>query len=256
MENNKPYFTIITPSFNSERTIGTTITSVLNQYFTDFEYIIIDGQSTDKTLEIIETYAPAFKEKKIHFKYISEKDSGIYEAWNKGIELSKGTWISFLGSDDNYLPNALERYSFHLKIGNDCNYISSKVELINNNKEILTIFGDSFVWHKVARNMKIAQVGSFHHKQLFKQIGLFNTGYKIVGDLEFYIRCKNHIKPFFFNETTAQMLNEGASNQIYKSLKEALQVKLKYKISSPLILYFDFIIILIKCYINKVTKNK
>lgn len=256
MENNKPYFTIITPSFNSERTIGVTIASVLNQYFTDFEYIIIDGQSSDRTIEIIETFVPAFKDKKIHFKYISEKDNGIYEAWNKGIKLSKGTWISFLGSDDNYLPNALERYSFHLKTGNDYNYISSKVELINNNKEILTILGESFVWHKVTRNMKIAQVGSFHHKQLFKQIGLFNTSYKIVGDLEFYIRCKNYIKPFFFNEITAQMLNEGASNQIYKALKEALDVKLKYKISSPLILYFDFIIILIKCYINKITKNK
>lgn len=256
MENSSPCFTIITPSFNSEKTIGATIKSVLNQSFTDFEYLIIDGKSSDKTLQIIEAFVPQFKSRNIQFKYISEKDSGIYDAWNKGIALSNGTWISFLGADDNYFSNALERYYFHLQKHKDCNYISSRIELINRNKKVLTVFGEAFIWQKVVRNMKIAQVGSFHNKQLFNQIGLFNTTYRIVGDLEFYIRCKKSIKPFFFNEVTAQMLNEGASNQIYKSLKEALQARIKHKISSIPILYIDFLLILVKCYINKLINKK
>ncbi|MBF6641465.1 glycosyltransferase [Flavobacterium sp. J49] len=256
MENNTPFFTVITASYNSGKTIADTISSVLNQSFTDFEFIIVDGKSSDNTMEIVKSFAPHFQEKNITFKFVSEKDRGIYDAWNKGIKLSQGTWISFLGSDDEYLPNALERYFFHLKQAPDCNYISSQVELTNTKKEVLNVIGKAFVWEKVVRNMEIAQVGSFHHKQLFENVGLFNDHYKIVGDLEFYIRCKPHIKPAYFEEITAKMLNEGVSNQIYKALKEALDVKLKHKSSSALVAYFDFTTIFLKCHYNKLTKKK
>ncbi len=256
MENKNPFFTIITACFNSEKTIIDTINSVLNQSYTDYEFLIIDGKSKDKTVEIIESFIPKFEEKGIFFTYLSEKDNGIYDAWNKGIKLSKGNWISFLGSDDEYLPNALKSYYYHLQVNPEINYISSQVELINNRKEVLNIIGKKFVWDEVVRDMKIAQVGSFHHKQIFKKVGLFNDNYKIVGDLEFYIRCKNYIKPAYFKEVTARMLNEGVSNQIYKALKEALDVKLKHKSSPNVVAYFDFTTILLKCYFNKLTKKK
>lgn len=256
MENKNPFFTIITASFNSEKTIADTINSVVNQSFTDYEFLIIDGNSTDHTVAIIKSLAPKFEEKNISFKYISEKDKGIYDAWNKGIKLSKGRWISFLGSDDEYLPDALALYFKHLQANLEANYISSEVELINNSKEVLNIIGKAFVWEEVVRDMKIAQVGSFHHKSLFEKVGLYNDDYKIVGDLEFFIRCKDFIKPAYFKEITAKMLNEGVSNQIYKALKEALDVKLKYKSSPTFIAYFDFTIILLKCHYNKLTKKK
>ena len=256
MENKNPFFTIITASYNSEKTIAETITSVINQNFTDYEFLIIDGNSSDKTIAIIKDFVPKFEEKNICFKYISEKDKGIYDAWNKGIKLSKGMWISFLGSDDTYLPNALELYLHHLKANPEANYISSQVALINSSKEVLNVIGKAFVWEKVVRNMEIAQVGSFHHKNLFEKVGDFNDHYKIVGDLDFYIRCKGTIKPAYFKEITAKMLNEGVSNQIYKALKEALDVKLKHKSSSAFIAYFDFITIFLKCHYNKLTKKK
>lgn len=256
MEDNPPFFTIITASYNSGKTITETIVSVLNQNFTDFEFIVVDGNSSDSTMEKVKSFIPLFQEKNISFKYLSEKDHGIYDAWNKGIKLSQGTWISFLGSDDQYLPNALERYFYHLKRSPGCNYISSKVELINTNKEVLKVIGKAFVWKKVVRNMEIAQVGSFHNKQLFHNVGLFNDDYKIVGDLEFYIRCKDSIKPAYFEEITAKMLNEGVSNQVYKALREALAVKLKYKSSPAFTAYYDFNTILLKCYYNKLRKKK
>lgn len=254
---NKPFFSIVTASYNSEKTIFDTITSVLNQGFTDFEYLIIDGKSSDKTFEIIQSFGKSFEEKNIKYIYISEKDKGIYDAWNKGVKLSSGQWISFLGSDDQYLPDALEHYFFHLINDTSSNYISSKVELINNKKEILTVFGKPFVWKKVVRNMEIAQVGSFHKRELFDNIGLFNDNYKIVGDLDFYIRSKDFIKPNYFDKITAKMLNEGVSNQIYKALKEALDAKLINKSSyTPLVPYYDFTTILLKCYYNKIIKKK
>ncbi|MES2411908.1 MAG: glycosyltransferase family 2 protein [Bacteroidota bacterium] len=252
-----PFFSIVTASYNSEKTIFDTISSVLNQDFNNYEYLVIDGNSSDKTLDIIKSFADAFAQKNIRYTYMSEKDRGIYDAWNKGIKNSSGAWISFLGSDDEYYPDALKTY-FH-QIQNaapNTNYISSKVELINTKKEVLTVFGKAFVWEKVVRNMEIAQVGSFHKKELFDQVGLFNDDYKIVGDLEFYIRCKKHINPEFFDKITAKMLNEGVSNQIYKALKEALDVKLKYKSSPAYTSYYDFSTIFLKCYYNKLIKKK
>ena len=101
-------FTIITATFNSEKTIDRTINSLLNQTILNFEYIVVDGKSSDNTVKILKSYEEKFKIRNIGYKWISEKDSGIYEAWNKGLMFAKGDWISFLGSDDYYVENALE----------------------------------------------------------------------------------------------------------------------------------------------------
>ena len=98
----KPLVSIITVSYNSEKTISKTIESVINQTYKNIEFIIIDGKSTDKTLEIIKLY------KKNISKIICEKDDGIYYAFNKGLKLYSGDLIGFVNSDDVLMPNALE----------------------------------------------------------------------------------------------------------------------------------------------------
>lgn len=251
-----PFFSIITASYNSEKTISDTIKSVLELNFTDFEYIIIDGKSSDRTLEIIQSFVPLFQSKGISYRFISEKDRGIYDAWNKGINLSSGKWISFLGSDDMYLPNSLNLYYEEINKNETINFISSQVNVTNNDGKILSIYGEKYDWNNVISDIKIAQVGSFHHQSLFQQVGLFSTDYKIVGDLDFYIRCKNHIKPYYFRKVTANMLNTGVSNNIYKSLKEALQVKQKYGYKSTFYNYYKFYTSLFKCYIKIVLNKK
>ena len=91
---------IITVTFNSEKTLRYTIESVLNQNYDDIEYLIIDGGSTDSTLDIIKCYEPKF-EGKLH--YISEPDKGIYDAMNKGILMATGNVVGFLNSDDLFI---------------------------------------------------------------------------------------------------------------------------------------------------------
>lgn len=96
---------VITPCFNSEKTIQKTLESVLNQTYNNYEYIIIDGKSTDKTLQIIEKYKPLFGEK---IQVYSEPDKGIYDAMNKGIMKASGDIIGIVNSDDYYELDALE----------------------------------------------------------------------------------------------------------------------------------------------------
>lgn len=99
---------LITVAYNSETTIKDTIESVLSQTYTEIEYIIIDGQSTDKTVEIAESFRPRFEEKGIKYTIISEPDNGIYDAMNKGIENTVGEIVGIINSDDWYEPIAVE----------------------------------------------------------------------------------------------------------------------------------------------------
>lgn len=235
----KPFFTIITATFNSEQTLERTINSVLNQTFTDFEYLIIDGNSLDKTVTIIKQFEIEFKKKNIIYKYISESDKGLYDAWNKGIELSKGEWISFLGSDDYYLQDALETYKQNLH--SNYNYIHSNVQLINESGKNLKILGEQMVAGAFFRNMEIAHVGSFHHKSLFESEN-FSLKYKSANDYYFFLRNFEKINSFYINKITAVMQYGGVSTNVNSSLKEALFVKLETNKRNKLLCYMDFFI--------------
>ena len=96
---------IITVCYNSDKTVRRTFESVLHQSYTEFEYIVVDGLSTDRTVEIIKEYEPLFQGRMC---WISEKDNGIYDAMNKGIRMAQGELIGIINSDDYYELNAVE----------------------------------------------------------------------------------------------------------------------------------------------------
>ncbi len=102
----KPLVTVITVSYNSRNTIRDTIESVLHQTYPFVEYLIIDGLSTDGTVEIAESYREAFARRGFSYRIVSEKDEGIYQAMNKGVSMAKGDLIGLLNSDDWYEENA------------------------------------------------------------------------------------------------------------------------------------------------------
>ena len=121
---NLPTISIITVAYNASNTIETTILSVVNQTYPNIEYIIIDGGSTDGTIDIIKKY-----ESKIT-KWISEPDKGIYDAMNKGINLARGEWINFMNCGDSFYEN------------NTLQVIS---DTIINSKDINVIYGNSII---------------------------------------------------------------------------------------------------------------
>lgn len=102
----EPLISIVTVSFNSEKTIRQTIESVLNQTYTNIEYNIVDGASTDRTVEIATQYKDDFEAKGIKYIITSEKDKGIYDAMNKGIARSHGEIVGLINSDDWYETDA------------------------------------------------------------------------------------------------------------------------------------------------------
>jgi len=241
-------FSIITVSFNSEKSIAATIESVLHQNCKDFEYIIVDGKSTDKTIEIIKSYESIFKEKKISYSWISEKDNGIYDAFNKGVKLAKGEWVSFLGSDDIYKKHALESYKYHIKnLDKNIDIIHSEVK-VGDRK----IIKGKWSWKVFRRKMNIAHVGAFHHKDYFKKYDLFDTSYKIAGDYELLLRAKNKLRTVKFDEITAIMGDGGISNQnVKKVYKETTRAKIETAKLSKTIAFLDYYYWMLK---NKIKK--
>ena len=139
MTTNLPLISIITISYNSEKSIEQTIKSVLHQSYSNIEYIIVDGLSTDKTMGIVASYIDVFKEKGFIFKYISEPDKGISDAFNKGIILANGKLVGIINSDDWFEPDAVETIVHNLEnnIGIYCGWLNlynSDLEYVKSRK--------------------------------------------------------------------------------------------------------------------------
>jgi glycosyltransferase involved in cell wall biosynthesis len=221
-QKNKPLISVVTAVFNGARYLDQTIQSVLDQMYDDFEYIIVDGGSTDGTLDIIRRY----EDKITH--WISEPDCGIYDAWNKGVELARGEWIAFLGSDDAYYPNALKDYAGFIDRhkGGQLDYVSSCVDFVDTDMKKIEVLCEPWIWRKFRKRMKIAHVGSMHHRSLYERYGLYDSTYRITGDYEFLLRPGKGLKAGHLNSVTAMMRTNGVSHDILATFREAKRAKI------------------------------
>ncbi|MBC3793034.1 glycosyltransferase family 2 protein [Spirosoma utsteinense] len=205
----KPYpkITIITATYNAERYLEQSINGIYEQRYPNLEYIIVDGGSKDTTIDIVKKNSS-----KITY-WISEPDSGIYDAWNKGINKSSGDWVMFLGSDDILLPGALHNYAeFINKLSSPVDYISSKMEMFDGNMNFIRVKGWRWEWPRFLREMTVAHPGSLHSRTLFEEHGKFDIGYKIVGDYEFLLRPGAKLKTAYLDAITVIMREGGASD--------------------------------------------
>lgn len=175
---------IITINLNNAEGLQKTISSVNNQTFKDFEHIIIDGKSTDNSLEVINKYAQIAS---ATLKWSSEPDSGIYQAMNKGIIMSNGMYILFLNSGD-YLKekSTLEQvfcrsYTEEIVAG-DCS-------VSKNGQNIYLAIPPDVVTFRTLFTYVIPHQSTFFRSDLFKTIGLYSENYKINSDLDFFIKA-------------------------------------------------------------------
>ena len=178
---NKPLITVITVSYNAVSIIEKTILSVINQTYSNIEYIIIDGGSTDGTIEIIKKY-----EDKITY-WLSEPDKGIYDAMNKGIDKATGEWINFMNCGDTFFCNTVIEDLFQKANTNS--------DVIYGNTNLLLLTGGYIQKGEIATDKEYMPFGhqaSFSRTSLMKKYG-FDRNYKICADRNFfYIAYKNN----------------------------------------------------------------
>lgn len=204
---------IITVCLNAKEHIETCINSVLNQTYPHIEYIIVDGDSSDGTKDILYQYKDKLD------KLVSEKDNGIAQAMNKGLRLATGEYILFLNSDDYLLKNQtiekavtrmtgdIDIYGFSVLYGNDENFVKMKSAPF------------SFM---INFKTRIMHQGAFCKRELFNRIGIFNETFSIAMDYEFFLRAyhaKSSIQCHGY--PTSFMRDTGISSQKdFKSLQK------------------------------------
>lgn len=199
--------TIITISYNSVKTIERTINSVISQNCPELEYIIVDGGSTDGTLDIIRK----FTESGHVTKYISERDEGISDAFNKGIAMSSGDIIGMINSDDQYLPAVLNRVlSMYGRHGRD--FILYGNMLTEKNGKLKRLRPRPFpqLWQYVDCPFDHPTV--FVPKKIYDRVKSYNKKWRLAMDYDFYIRAMQTKVPFvYLNEDISLFSTEGVS---------------------------------------------
>ncbi len=192
----KPLVTVVGVVFNGEKDIEQCLESVIRQSGANLEIIVIDGGSTDRTLEIIKRY-----EDRIDY-WLSETDSGIYDAMNKGIERSKGDWIYFLGADDTLLCDIGKTAAF-FKDSETIYYGDVLLRTINK------LYDGEYSTYKLARR-NICQQAIFYPKSVFRRYK-FNLAYPILADWELNMRCrKDNETKYSFIPVTVALYNDAA----------------------------------------------
>ena len=187
-------FSIITVCLNAENCIRETIQSVLNQTSTNFEYIIKDGLSSDKTVNIAQSFTDAFAQRGISYRIISRKDSGIYDAMNQAVQETKGEWINFMNAGDRFATST----------------ILDQVEKEPHFREADIVYGDvirqdqQLLQSLKARDLEYFRLGlPFSHQSCFTKRDLFenrkySTKLVVNSDYLFYSECYKEKKRFIY----------------------------------------------------------
>jgi glycosyltransferase involved in cell wall biosynthesis len=207
---------LLTVSFNSASTIKDTIESICSQDYKNIEYIIVDGNSTDRTIEIIKSYDSFIS------KWISEPDKGIYDAMNKAIQMATGDVVGILNSDDFYFNNQIVSQIANAFSDESIDTVFGDLVFIDpNNLDKVVRKYSSAKWYpsKFARGFMPAHPTVFIRRKYYEQFGLFKTDYKIAADYELLIRFLyvHKLKYKYLPITMVKMRRGGVSSRNWKS---------------------------------------
>ena len=241
---------IITISFNAERTIESTLKSVASQLYDNIEHIIVDGGSEDSTLEICNLFPHITK-------IISEPDKGVYDAFNKGLRLATGDVIGFLNADDVFYSEETVLEISQAFSNNKAEIIYGDLEYINQKGEVIRNWISKPYKRGLFKEAWMPAHPTFYcDKNVYDRFGGYDDSFKIGGDFELCLRFleTNRVKSFYINKKFVKMLVGGISNSglrskwiIYNEELRAFKIN-NIKISP--ILFFLYKLKKIKQYIS------
>ncbi|GIW63101.1 MAG: hypothetical protein KatS3mg090_0927 [Patescibacteria group bacterium] len=222
-------FSIVTPSFNQGSFIEETIESIANQTYQNYEHLVIDGGSTDSTLEILKKYKAKYPDK---FFYVSEKDKGQSDAINKGMKMAKGDVLCYLNSDDVFYPYTLEEVTnFFDKNPNAC-WVTGNYTIIDENgteiqnfiKFYKSIFAQSPFREKILEVINfVNQPSTFWKREVYQKVGDFSLEYKYNMDYDYWLRIiRSGYKLYYLDKPLSKF-------RIHKKSKGGYGFKIQFK---------------------------
>jgi glycosyltransferase involved in cell wall biosynthesis len=230
MSHPRPLISIITVCLNSAEFIEQTIQSVISQTYPHKEYIIIDGGSTDGTVEIIQKYQS-------HLAYWhSRPDRGLAHAFNLGFEHSQGDWLVYLNADDFFLDaTVLEKMAPHLLAHNQDDAVMGQLLWMTREHNpqplpLFCVYANPWQWQNFRRYCSMPHQATFTHRNFFKRVGLFDESFKIAVDYEFFLRAGKNLRCAYIPQAMTGFRIGGVSSKSFlKTLHESQRAQLKTK---------------------------
>lgn len=201
----QPLVTVITAVHNGRPFVAGCLKSVFRQSYPNIEHIVMDGASSDGTVEVLRQYDDLIS------LWRSEPDLGIYDAWSKALLEARGEWICFLGTDDEFLPDAVGEYMALAARNPQAEFLSSKVKVVHPSGYIRTL-GCPWTWKRFSRTMCTPHVGAMHRRSLFDRLGTYDSSYKIVGDYELLLRARSQLNAAYMPVVTVMVRGGGVSS--------------------------------------------
>ncbi|MBO90188.1 MAG: hypothetical protein CMP14_11750 [Rickettsiales bacterium] len=214
-----PRLSIVIATWQAAKTLERCLKSTIAQTFKDWELVIADGASTDETVDILRAYDAHI------YWWGSEKDDGIYDAWNQALRHARGDYVCFLGADDRWAGTQTLSQLFNAIDDDEFDIVSSIGQTNNFGSGKSHEFGSAFDFHRIGPRAVCCHPGLLHRRTLFEEFGLFNTRFKIAGDLEFLLRLPADTRSLHVDMVSVVIGIEGVSRvNVRERLREQREV--------------------------------
>ena len=221
---------LITATFNSAETLRDTMQSVLNQTFKDVDYIIVDGNSKDATMEIVKEFEPRFEGR---LRWVSEPDKGIYDAMNKGVRMAHGDVVGILNSDDFFASDdVLEKVNAAFTENPTIDGVYADVRYVDWNdtsKTVRMFSGKDFKRKKLCWGKMPPHPSFYVKKECYDKFGLYSLDYPICADYDMFVKMiwEGNIKTLYINDIFVNMRSGGTSSSGIKVHSKIMRERMR-----------------------------
>ena len=228
-----PRLSILVATWNCAHQLEQFLESLATQTWSDWELLLLDNASSDGTAELVAEFQQRFPAWRVLWS--SEPDSGIYDAWNRGLELARAEYLCFIGADDTFLDaTSLERIAALTVTQADL--ITARNAYCNAQGRLLRHWGFGWQWKRMRQSMNIAHPGMLVRCELFAQNGSFDPSFRICGDYEWFLRLPPNLRTVHTSDSVLRVLQAGVSHtriaQVYAETFRAQRRHLSTPVSA------------------------
>ncbi|MDM7958574.1 MAG: glycosyltransferase [Synechococcus sp. WH 8007] len=204
-----PKISILMATWNCSSLLATFFRSLEEQSPGDWELLILDNCSSDGLPELVHQYQAAHPDHLIRFS--SQADAGIYDAWNRGIQLAGGTYLCFIGADDTFVSSESLQQLLDLT-SSSAELITCRNSYYSSDGRFLRHWGSAWRWRRMRESMNIAHPGMLVRCDLFERFGLFDPSFKICGDYEWFLRLAPAVSSAHSQTSILKIVQAGVSH--------------------------------------------
>lgn len=230
-----PRISILVATWNCAPQLATFLESLAVQRWSDWELLLLDNASTDGTADLVAAFQRRLPQEPQRVIWSSQPDSGIYDAWNRGLQLARGTYLSFIGADDTFLgPERMGRIAALTATGADL--ITARNAYHAPDGRFLRHWGFGWQWQRMRQSMNIAHPGMLVRREWFSRVGSFDASFRICGDYEWFLRLPAGLRTVHTSDSILRVVQAGVSHrrigQVYAETFRAQRRQLGVPVSA------------------------